>query len=92
MGCGHHFRLRLIEVAGQPSNEVAYLFHQILRHTSPNHVDHQMLSDAQSKATELCNQVNEGVREKENSDKLEWIQVHVVCDGLPEVCTMSALA
>ncbi|KAK1905796.1 Intersectin-1 [Dissostichus eleginoides] len=27
-------------------------------------------------------QVNEGVREKENSDRLEWIQAHVQCEGL----------
>lgn len=30
-------------------------------------------------------QVNEGVREKENSDRLEWIQAHVQCEGLSEV-------
>lgn len=30
-------------------------------------------------------QVNEGVREKENSDRLEWIQNHVQCDGPAEV-------
>lgn len=30
-------------------------------------------------------QVNEGVREKENSDRLEWIQSHVQCEGLVEV-------
>ena len=30
-------------------------------------------------------QVNEGVREKENSDRLEWIQSHVQCDGAAEV-------
>ena len=29
--------------------------------------------------------MNEGVREKENSDRLEWIQTHVQCDGLAEV-------
>ena len=25
----------------------------------------------------LCSQVNEGVREQENSEKLEWLQTHV---------------
>lgn len=36
-------------------------------------------------------QVNEGVREKENSDRLEWIQAHVQCEGLSEVtsCTLN---
>ncbi|MEQ2201643.1 Intersectin-2, partial [Xenoophorus captivus] len=29
--------------------------------------------------------VNEGVREKENSERLEWIQNHVQCDGTVEV-------
>ena len=29
--------------------------------------------------------MNEGVREKENSDRLEWIQAHVLCEGLSEV-------
>ena len=31
------------------------------------------------------------MREKENSDRLEWIQQHVQCDGLAEV-TMVSLA
>ena len=34
-------------------------------------------------------QVNEGVREKENSDRLEWIQNHVQCDGAAEVLRLS---
>lgn len=33
-------------------------------------------------------QVNEGVREKENSDRLEWIQNHVQCDGAAEVLSL----
>ncbi|XP_041351400.1 intersectin-1-like isoform X2 [Gigantopelta aegis] len=57
---------------------------EILKYTSADHPDRQNLVDALAKAEELCNQVNEGVREKENSDKLEWIQTHVQCDGLPE--------
>lgn len=40
---------------------------------------------ALERAEELCSQVNEGVREKENSDRLEWIQAHVQCEGLAEV-------
>lgn len=43
--------------------------------------DRLNLEEALSKANELCNQVNEGVREKENSDKLEWIQTHVRWDS-----------
>lgn len=36
-------------------------------------------------------QVNEGVREKENSDRLEWLQTHVMCDGLEEQLIFNSL-
>lgn len=36
-------------------------------------------------------QVNEGVREKENSDRLEWLQTHVLCDGLEEQLVFNSL-
>lgn len=36
-------------------------------------------------------QVNEGVREKENSDRLEWLQTHVACDGLEEQLIFNSL-
>lgn len=58
---------------------------QILENTPQNHVDHSSLKLALERAEELCSQVNEGVREKENSDRLEWIQAHVQCEGLAEV-------
>lgn len=48
-------------------------------------MDHSSLKLALERAEELCSQVNEGVREKENSDRLEWIQTHVQCEGLAEV-------
>lgn len=44
-----------------------------------------------AKAEELCTQVNEGVREKENSDRLEWLQTHVACDGLEEQLVFNSL-
>uniref|UniRef100_A0A670K7Z8 Intersectin 1 n=1 Tax=Podarcis muralis TaxID=64176 RepID=A0A670K7Z8_PODMU len=56
----------------------------ILENTPENHPDHSHLKQALEKAEELCSQVNEGVREKENSDRLEWIQGHVQCEGLSE--------
>uniref|UniRef100_A0A8B9W613 Intersectin-1 n=1 Tax=Bos mutus grunniens TaxID=30521 RepID=A0A8B9W613_BOSMU len=56
----------------------------ILENTPENHPDHSHLKHALEKAEELCSQVNEGVREKENSDRLEWIQAHVLCEGLSE--------
>lgn len=58
---------------------------QILKHTPDDHPDHGNLVDALQRAEELCSQVNEGVRQKENSDRLEWIQAHVHCDGIAEV-------
>uniref|UniRef100_A0A8C9WUD9 Intersectin-1 n=1 Tax=Scleropages formosus TaxID=113540 RepID=A0A8C9WUD9_SCLFO len=57
---------------------------RILENTPESHPDHSHLRQALEKAEELCSQVNEGVREKENSDRLEWIQVHVQCEGLSE--------
>ncbi|XP_054874444.1 intersectin-1 isoform X5 [Amphiprion ocellaris] len=56
----------------------------ILENTPESHPDHSHLKAALEKAEELCSQVNEGVREKENSDRLEWIQAHVQCEGLSE--------
>ncbi|XP_035028516.2 intersectin-1 isoform X4 [Hippoglossus stenolepis] len=55
-----------------------------LENTPESHPDHSHLKAALEKAEELCSQVNEGVREKENSDRLEWIQAHVQCEGLSE--------
>ncbi|XP_043538848.1 intersectin-2-like isoform X2 [Chiloscyllium plagiosum] len=56
----------------------------ILENTPEIHADYNHLKLALERAEELCSQVNEGVREKENSDRLEWIQSHVQCDGLAE--------
>lgn len=61
---------------------------QILENTPENHPDHSNLRLALERAEELCSQVNEGVREKENSDRLEWIQSHVQCEGLAEVAAL----
>ncbi|XP_063771342.1 intersectin-2 isoform X2 [Pseudophryne corroboree] len=57
----------------------------ILENTPESHPDHANLRFALERAEELCSQVNEGVREKENSDRLEWIQAHVQCEGLIEI-------
>lgn len=35
--------------------------------------------------------MNEGVREKENSDRLEWLQTHVNCEGLCERLIFNSL-
>ncbi|XP_033230304.1 intersectin-1 isoform X3 [Belonocnema kinseyi] len=64
---------------------------KILENTPFNHPDRQYLTEALAKAEEFCTQVNEGVREKENSDRLEWLQNHVACDGLEEQLVFNSL-
>uniref|UniRef100_A0A8C1M1M8 Intersectin 2a n=1 Tax=Cyprinus carpio TaxID=7962 RepID=A0A8C1M1M8_CYPCA len=67
------------------------LIKNILENTHPTHADHANLKAALDQAEELCSQVNEGVREKENSDRLEWIQNHVLCDGVIEHLVFNSL-
>ncbi|XP_054557277.1 intersectin-2 isoform X1 [Talpa occidentalis] len=67
------------------------LIRSILENTPETHVDHSSLKLALERAEELCLQVNEGVREKENSDRLEWIQAHVQCEGLAEQLIFNSL-
>ncbi|TMS13090.1 Intersectin-2 [Larimichthys crocea] len=63
----------------------------ILECTAEGHADRGPLKEALERAEELCQQVNEGVREKENSDRLEWIQNHVQCDGAAENLVFNSL-
>ncbi|XP_077977214.1 intersectin-1-like isoform X2 [Glandiceps talaboti] len=67
------------------------LIGKILENTPVYHPDHDNVNSALEKAEELCTQVNEGVREKENSDRLEWLQSHVQCDGLAEELIFNSL-
>ncbi|KAM8826443.1 intersectin-2a isoform 1-T1 [Synchiropus picturatus] len=67
------------------------LIKNILEHTLETHADHGPLREALERAEELCSQVNEGVREKENSDRLEWIQSHVQCEGAIEHLVFNSL-
>uniref|UniRef100_A0A672QE81 Intersectin-2-like n=1 Tax=Sinocyclocheilus grahami TaxID=75366 RepID=A0A672QE81_SINGR len=67
------------------------LIKNILENTPPTHADHANLQAALEQAEELCSQVNEGVREKENSDRLEWIQNHVLCEGVIEHLVFNSL-
>uniref|UniRef100_A0A7N5ZTS7 Intersectin 2b n=1 Tax=Anabas testudineus TaxID=64144 RepID=A0A7N5ZTS7_ANATE len=64
----------------------------ILECTAEGHADRGPLKEALERAEELCQQVNEGVREKENSDRLEWIQSHVQCEGLVEQIVFNSLS
>ncbi|KAK1891225.1 hypothetical protein KUDE01_010053, partial [Dissostichus eleginoides] len=63
----------------------------ILESTTECHSDRGPLKEALERAEELCQQVNEGVREKENSDRLEWIQNHVQCEGAAENLVFNSL-
>uniref|UniRef100_A0A672FZD5 Intersectin 2b n=1 Tax=Salarias fasciatus TaxID=181472 RepID=A0A672FZD5_SALFA len=63
----------------------------ILECTAEGHADRGHLKEALERAEELCQQVNEGVREKENSERLEWIQNHVQCDGAAEHLVFNSL-
>ncbi|XP_067141065.1 intersectin-1 isoform X2 [Centruroides vittatus] len=67
------------------------LIKKIREHTPKEHPDSSYLEEALHLAEQLCNQVNEGVREQENSDRLEWVQSHVNCDGLIEKITFNSL-
>ncbi|XP_056680900.1 intersectin-2 isoform X6 [Monodelphis domestica] len=67
------------------------LIRNILENTPESHADHAALKLALERAEELCSQVNEGVREKENSERLEWIQAHVQCEGLAEQLVFNSL-
>ncbi|XP_046999743.1 intersectin-1 [Schistocerca americana] len=67
------------------------LIKKILEYTPADHPDHQNLQEALAKAEEFCRQVNEGVREKENSERLEWLQRHIHCDGLEEQLIFNSL-
>ncbi|XP_062971974.1 intersectin-2 isoform X2 [Elgaria multicarinata webbii] len=67
------------------------LIKSILENAPESHPDHNNLKLALERAEELCSQVNEGVREKENSERLEWMQSHVQCEGLVEHLIFNSL-
>ncbi|ODM95301.1 Intersectin-2 [Orchesella cincta] len=67
------------------------LIKKIMEYTPEHHSDRQNLEEALAKAEELCAQVNEGVREKENSDRLEFLQTHCDCAGLEERLIFNSL-
>ncbi|XP_055889839.1 intersectin-1-like [Biomphalaria glabrata] len=67
------------------------LIEKILSCTPPDHADRTNLEEALTMAQELCSQANQCVKEKQNSDSLEWIQSHVHCDGLAENIVFNSL-
>ncbi|XP_060519309.1 intersectin-2 isoform X2 [Cylas formicarius] len=56
------------------------LIAKILEHTPDNHPDYEYLREARRIAERFLNGVNENVRLKENSDRLEWLQQYVQTD------------
>lgn len=60
------------------------LIKHILAVTPDNHPDFPRLRDALRESEFLCARVNEGVRATENTERLDWIQKHVVMEGFPE--------
>ncbi|XP_073978678.1 dynamin associated protein 160 isoform X3 [Rhodnius prolixus] len=67
------------------------LISKILEYTPRDHSDRLYLEEALSKAEELCNQINESVREKENTERLEWLQSHVLTEKLTEPLIYNSL-
>ncbi|KAK6622584.1 hypothetical protein RUM43_008426 [Polyplax serrata] len=67
------------------------LIAKVLEHTSSDHPDRTHLEEALNCAEKLCLEVNEGVREKENSNRLEWLQAHVALDGLEETLVFNSV-
>ncbi|CAG7819144.1 unnamed protein product [Allacma fusca] len=67
------------------------LIQKILQATSTNHPDRRHLEEALARAEELCSQVNEGVRETENSDRLEWLQQSLIFDAQEERIVFNSL-
>ncbi len=57
---------------------------QILDYTSPLDSDYMDLKSALERATTLCEHVNDGVMQKENTEQLEWLQSHVAFTNLEE--------
>ena len=53
------------------------LVEKILKNTDPSHPDYYFLQKALKMSKNLCEQVNEGTRHKENTERLEWLQIHV---------------
>ena len=53
------------------------LVEKILKNTDPSHPDYHFLQKALKMSKNLCEQVNEGTRHKENTERLEWLQIHV---------------
>ena len=64
------------------------LVEKILKNTDPSHPDYYFLQKALKMSKNLCEQVNEGTRHKENTERLEWLQIHVDSAKNPGLCSI----
>ncbi|XP_054922113.2 intersectin-1 isoform X3 [Dermacentor andersoni] len=64
---------------------------KIREYTDASHPDRGYLDEALEKAEQLCTQINEAVKERENADQLEWAQAHVQCNGISERLVFNSL-
>ncbi|XP_069975866.1 intersectin-1-like isoform X2 [Penaeus vannamei] len=67
------------------------LIKELLKYTPEGHPDHHNSQEALLAATTLCAQVNEAVSQRDNTDKLEWMQRQVICEGLQERLVFNSL-
>ncbi|XP_077486990.1 dynamin associated protein 160 isoform X3 [Amblyomma americanum] len=64
---------------------------KIREYTDESHPDRGYLDEALEKAEQLCGQINEAVKERENADHLEWAQAHIQCNGISEKLVFNSL-
>lgn len=55
-----------------------------MEYTTVTDPDTEPLQQALQKAETLCEHVNDGVQQKDNTEKLEWLQAHVQFVNLDE--------
>lgn len=67
------------------------LFKTLLQYTPSDHADYSSVLDAWTRAEELAARVNQSVAEREDLEHLEWLQTHVLLDGLEDVRTVNIL-
>ncbi|XP_054165582.1 intersectin-1-like isoform X2 [Oppia nitens] len=60
------------------------LIGKILEHTPTNHIDFINCEKALTLSQDLCKRVNEGCRNTEDSQRLDWIQKQIKIDGLDQ--------
>lgn len=67
------------------------LIKQLLKYTPEGHPDNFNTQEALTASETLCAQVNEAVSQRDNTDKLEWMQRQVICEGLHERLVFNSL-